>query len=185
MSPLLLPMTLATAGALGLIGLILALRVTMGRAKHRVNMGDGGNPDMIVRMRTHANFVEYVPLMLVLLGLLELGGANRTALMVGAAVLVVARTSPAPSRSWWSRRGGLSTGSTRSRDRRPRTRCRHRRCSRSAVPGRVGSLARPRPPARRLRWQVRASVSSLPSPFPAPSGQLETDASPREAAAME
>src|SRR5215475_13901242 len=76
MSPLLLPITLATAGALGLIGLILALRVTMGRAKHKVNMGDGGNPDMIVRMRTHANFVEYVPLMLVLLGLLELGGAN-------------------------------------------------------------------------------------------------------------
>src|SRR5262249_17589399 len=41
MSPLLLPITLATAGALGLIGLILALRVTMGRAKHKVNMGDG------------------------------------------------------------------------------------------------------------------------------------------------
>jgi uncharacterized membrane protein YecN with MAPEG domain len=33
--------------------------------------------------------------MLVLLGLFELGGANRTALMVGAAVLVVARTSHA------------------------------------------------------------------------------------------
>jgi uncharacterized protein len=95
MSPLLLPITLATAGALGLIGLILAFRVTMGRAKHKVIIGDGGNPDMIVRMRTHANFVEYVPLMLVLLGLLELGGANRTALMVGAAALVVARISHA------------------------------------------------------------------------------------------
>src|SRR5262249_28216453 len=95
MSPLPLPITLATAGVLGFIGLILALRVTMGRAKHKVNMGDGGNPDMIVRMRPHANFVEYVPLMLVLLGLLELGGANRTALMVGAAVLVVARISHA------------------------------------------------------------------------------------------
>ena len=62
MSSLLLPITLATAGALGLIGLILGLRVTMGRAKHNVTMGDGGNPDMIVRMRTHANFAEYVPL---------------------------------------------------------------------------------------------------------------------------
>jgi uncharacterized protein len=95
MSPLLLPITLATGGALGLIGLILAFRVTMGRGKYKVNMGYGGNPDTIVRMRTHANFVEYVPLMLVLLGLLELGGANRTALMVGAAVLVVARISHA------------------------------------------------------------------------------------------
>ena len=95
MSLLLLPITLATAGALGLIGLILAFRVSMGRSKHKVYMGDGGNPDMIVLIRTHANFVEYVPLMLVLLGLLEFGGANRTALMVGAAVLVVARISHA------------------------------------------------------------------------------------------
>lgn len=95
MSLTLLPITLATAGALGLIGLILAFRVSIGRGRYKINMGDGGNPDMIVRMRTHANFVEYVPLMLVLLGLLELGGANRTALMVGAAVLVVARISHA------------------------------------------------------------------------------------------
>ena len=95
MSLLLLPITLATAGALGLIGLTLAFRVTMGRGKHKVYMGDGGNPDMIVLIRTHANFVEYVPLMLVLLGLLEFGGANRTALMVGAAVLVAARISHA------------------------------------------------------------------------------------------
>src|SRR6516162_5816646 len=65
--PLLLPITLATAGALGLIGLILAFRVTMGRGKHKVYLGDGGNPDMIVRKRTHASFVEYAPLMLVLL----------------------------------------------------------------------------------------------------------------------
>ena len=44
MSPLLLlPITLATAGALGLIGLILAFRVSMGRGKHKVYMGDGGN----------------------------------------------------------------------------------------------------------------------------------------------
>jgi uncharacterized protein len=91
MSPLLLPITLTTAGALGLVGLILALRVSMGRSKHKITMGDGGNTDMIVRIRTHANFVEYVPLMLVLLGLLELTGANHTALIVGAAVLVVAR----------------------------------------------------------------------------------------------
>src|SRR5215471_12824794 len=95
MSPLLLPITLATAGALGLIGLILALRVSMGRNKYKVYLGDGDNPNMVVRIRTHANFVEYVPLMLVLLGLLELGGANRTALTVGAAVLVVARISHA------------------------------------------------------------------------------------------
>jgi uncharacterized membrane protein YecN with MAPEG domain len=90
-----LPITLTTAGVLGLLALVLAFRVSAARGKLKVNMGDGGNPEMIVRMRTHANFVEYVPLLLILLGLLELSGANRTALIVGAALLVLARLSHA------------------------------------------------------------------------------------------
>jgi hypothetical protein len=44
MSPVLLPITLATAGALGLIGLILAFRVTTGRGNHKVNMGMAATP---------------------------------------------------------------------------------------------------------------------------------------------
>jgi uncharacterized membrane protein YecN with MAPEG domain len=91
MSPHLLPITLTTASALCLMGLVLAFRCGAGRAKHHVMMGDGGNEDMIVRMRTQANFVEYVPLALILLGLLEMGGANHTALVYGAAALVLFR----------------------------------------------------------------------------------------------
>src|SRR5438105_3605271 len=91
MTPILLPITLTTASVLALLGLVLASRVGQGRFKHSVPMGDGGNADMIVRMRTHANFAEYVPFLLVLMGLLELGGGNRTILVWGGAALVLCR----------------------------------------------------------------------------------------------
>ena len=52
MSRLPLPITLTTAGALGLIGLILAFRVSMGRGTHKVYMGDGGNPWVNGRVTT-------------------------------------------------------------------------------------------------------------------------------------
>lgn len=104
MAMVLLPITLTTASLLALLGLILAIRVSAGRVKNNVLMGDGGNADMIMRMRTHSNFVEYVPLLLVLMGLLELGGGNGKVLMIFGVVLVLARIShavgmarPAPS----------------------------------------------------------------------------------------
>jgi uncharacterized membrane protein YecN with MAPEG domain len=86
-----LPITLATASTLALLAAVIATRAAMGRGKHGILMGDGGNPDMIARMRTHANFVEYVPLLLILMGLLEIAGANRTLLIASGVVLLLAR----------------------------------------------------------------------------------------------
>ena len=86
-----LPITLATASSLALVAAVLATRAAMGRAKYGIMMGDGGHPDMIARMRAHANFVEYVPLMLILMGLREFAGANRIVLIASGAALVVAR----------------------------------------------------------------------------------------------
>jgi uncharacterized membrane protein YecN with MAPEG domain len=63
----------------------------MGRVKTNVMMGDGGNNDMVCRMRTLANFSEFVPLLLILMGLMEMGGGNRTFLEVFGAALVVLR----------------------------------------------------------------------------------------------
>ena len=54
-------------------------------------MGDGGNADLLVRMRTHSNFIEYVPLLLVLMALLELSAANRIFLMAFGGALIVFR----------------------------------------------------------------------------------------------
>ena len=90
-SPLPLPVTLITASILALMCLVLAFRVGAGRFKHRVAMGDGGNADMLSRMRTHANFVEYVPLILILMGILEMSKVNPIILLVMGALLIVFR----------------------------------------------------------------------------------------------
>ena len=109
-----LPITLASASVLTLLSLVLAMRAAMVRVKYGILMGDGGNPDMLARMRAHANFVEYVPLLLILMGLLELSGANRTMLMASSAALVLARVLHAigmarPSPNPWRAAGTVGT----------------------------------------------------------------------------
>lgn len=91
MSPLPLPVTLANACILSLIYLALVVRVGQGRFLHKVALGDGGNPDMLVRMRTHANFAEYVPLILILMGLIETSNGNLLILTAMGVLLVIFR----------------------------------------------------------------------------------------------
>ena len=72
--------TLVYAGALGLWFLALSLRVVLGRVgPGNPSLGDGGNPDLLRRIRGHGhgNFAEYVPIILVMIGFLELSGEPR------------------------------------------------------------------------------------------------------------
>lgn len=66
-SPLPLPVTLLTACLLSLIYIVLFVRVVRARVRLRILLGDGGNPDMLARVRAHANFIECVPLILILM----------------------------------------------------------------------------------------------------------------------
>jgi len=43
------------------------------RRQHKVALGDGGHQDLLAAIRAHANAVEYLPIGLLLLLLLELG----------------------------------------------------------------------------------------------------------------
>jgi uncharacterized membrane protein YecN with MAPEG domain len=61
------------AGLLGLWYLVLSLRVVRRRI-NGISLGDGGDKSLFRAMRGHGNFAEYVPLLLVMLGVLELGG---------------------------------------------------------------------------------------------------------------
>ena len=90
-SPLLMPVTLVAAAVFGLMLVTLAVYVIRGRFKHRTVHGDQGNEDMLIRMRTHANFIEYVPFALILMALLESSGANQFTLALGAAAFFVFR----------------------------------------------------------------------------------------------
>jgi uncharacterized membrane protein YecN with MAPEG domain len=72
------PMSVAVvtfyAGINGLIALVLAVLVVRQRGRTKTGLGTGGHLALEQAIRVHGNFVEYVPLILILLLLLELGG---------------------------------------------------------------------------------------------------------------
>jgi uncharacterized protein len=78
------------AGLLGLLAVALLSNVGRVRGKTRVFIGDGGNTELITAMRAQANFVENVPMALLLIWLVSTfyGAATVAALSV---LLVVAR----------------------------------------------------------------------------------------------
>jgi len=84
--------TLITAGLLAALLLFLGGFVIAGRVKFKIDLGDGGNAALRQRIRAQANFVEYVPLALILILLVEKEsvGPRWLAAALGA-TLVVAR----------------------------------------------------------------------------------------------
>jgi uncharacterized membrane protein YecN with MAPEG domain len=64
--------TLVSAGLCGLLFFWLSIRVVRVRLSSKVALGDGGDAVLLSRIRSHANFAEYVPLMLVLILAIEL-----------------------------------------------------------------------------------------------------------------
>ncbi len=86
--------TMRYAGALALVFLVLSIRVIQGRTgKGAPSLGDGGNTEMLRRIRGHANFAEYVPLILIMMGLLEARAVSPMILHALGGGLLVARVS--------------------------------------------------------------------------------------------
>lgn len=100
-SPLLLalPITSTVAALLALLMFPLTLSVSMrrlalGKAKGDVTafvFGDGNDDTLRRRIRAFGNFIEYVPMCLVMLALTELGGASQGFLWSMGGLLVVGR----------------------------------------------------------------------------------------------
>ena len=86
-----LTVTALYAGILALISMVLAYFTGTTRAKAQVSIGDGGNKDLLVAIRRHANFTEYVPLIVVMMAVIELNGAPKLWLHVIGIATVVAR----------------------------------------------------------------------------------------------
>ena len=78
-------------GVLALLYLVLGLQVSRLRRGNRVVFGDGDNIKLRSAIRAHANFAEYVPIIVLLVAMLEMSGlpATRVHLLMGA--LLVAR----------------------------------------------------------------------------------------------
>ena len=85
------------AGINILLLLVLGVLVMLGRRKHKISLGDAGNPDFQRAVRAHANAAEYIPASLVGLVTLALfDPATPPWLMHGAGVsLTVGRISHA------------------------------------------------------------------------------------------
>ena len=83
------------AGILGLVCLGIASQAGRLRGRTKISIGDGGNRELLLAMRRHANFVEWVPLALLLLALLEMNAVSPLAIHGLGATLVVARLSHA------------------------------------------------------------------------------------------
>lgn len=66
------PITSLYAALTALLVIALASLVVRGRWLHRVGLGTGGSPELERAVRVHANLVEYAPIGLILLLLLEL-----------------------------------------------------------------------------------------------------------------
>jgi len=44
-----------------LIMLVLGLNTSLSRRKHKISLGDGGNEEMLGKMRAHGNAIEWMP----------------------------------------------------------------------------------------------------------------------------
>lgn len=92
---MILPITLTIAGAAAILHIWLSLRVSRLRRPLKIGVGDGGNEVLARRMRAHGNFAENVPLMLILLGFVELATGGNLWLWGASILFILARIAHA------------------------------------------------------------------------------------------
>ncbi len=86
-----LPITALYAALSGFLIIALAANVVRLRLAKKVSLGDGGHEDVSRAIRAHGNTIEYLPLALILMALLEINGGGSTALHSYGILLVGGR----------------------------------------------------------------------------------------------
>lgn len=81
------------AGIMMVFALVLSARAGSFRGKTGISVlhGEPTNMELAQRVRVHQNFLEYVPLALIVMGILEINGGNTIFLHVFGIVLIIAR----------------------------------------------------------------------------------------------
>jgi len=108
-----------TATYLAILALLyaaLALQVMRLRQSNRADFGDGDSARLRSAIRVHANFIEYVPIIALMVAILEMSGASamRVHLLMGALLLsrllhplgMYAKPNTLPF--WIGRAGGIA-----------------------------------------------------------------------------
>ncbi len=86
-----LAITAVTAAVLALLLLATAIETVSKRLKLKAAFGDADDAGLIAASRSHGNLAEHAPIVLIMLGLLEFGGANSTLLMSIAGAFIFGR----------------------------------------------------------------------------------------------
>jgi uncharacterized membrane protein YecN with MAPEG domain len=89
------PITAITTALLALMLLAISVRVTVLRRRKKVSLLDGGDSELLRAIRVQGNFVEYVPILLILMGLLEAMHSAPWLIYAFGAVLLIVRVSHA------------------------------------------------------------------------------------------
>lgn len=92
-----IPITLMYASVFALFALFLSFRAGSYRGKtgYSILYGEPRNMELAQRVRAQQNFLEYVPFVMILMGLLEANGANSMFLFVVGDVLFIGRVAHA------------------------------------------------------------------------------------------
>lgn len=105
MTPLLstapLHWTLLFAGACALLQCVLTALVIVQRVRMKIDFLDGGDIQLVRRIRAHGNFSETAPMALLLMLLLELGGAGTAVQVTMGSALLAGRLLHASSLLGW------------------------------------------------------------------------------------
>lgn len=88
---MLLQTTLCLAAAAAIINIWLSQRIGQLRHRHKISIGTGGNETIERRMRAQLNFAENVPLVLILIGIIEMTGKAGLWLAPVGAVFMLGR----------------------------------------------------------------------------------------------
>lgn len=104
------PITTFYAGIIGLLLLALSYQVVRNRRRAGVSLGSGDDRGLERAVRAHGNLIEYAPLILLLMALVEASGASPWLIHGCGSVLVISRVlhatglagkrSVSPGRKW-------------------------------------------------------------------------------------
>ena len=92
-----LSITALYAGIMMIFALALSFKAGGFRGSTGISVlfGDPVNMELAERVRIHQNFLEYVPMAIILMGILEINGGNATFLHVFGVVLIISRIAHA------------------------------------------------------------------------------------------
>ncbi len=92
-----MPITLMYASIFALFALVLSFKAGTDRGKSGISIlfGAPENMELAQKVRVHQNFLEYVPLLLIAFGMIEINGGNRWFLYIVGDLLIISRIAHA------------------------------------------------------------------------------------------